>query len=70
VEKLSDKIVACQKNSIELKAKSEWINEHLKNHPSDISWWQEPHAVIGGIIVSASVASAVSMYLTWRATKD
>jgi hypothetical protein len=66
MDKLAQRIEACQADKIELKNKTQWITEHVQSQPLSISWWQEPYAIVGGVVVSFSVASIVTLYVASR----
>lgn len=63
VEKLAKAIVDLQNCSMALIEKDELIQVKLAKYDATIAWWQEPSVVVGGLVVSASIATIATVFL-------
>lgn len=65
VKKIAGLVTDYQKCQVALTDKTALINEKLMTFDgatAGAQWWQEPAFIIGGVVVSASVASLLTLY--------
>lgn len=64
-QKIADAITALKVCQVDLAARNELIQKNmltLDGLQPGPSWWQEPHAVVAGVVVSFSVGALVVAY--------
>ena len=63
LKKMADSIVELKKCQLTLIEKNNLLQERfIKFESAGEAWWQEPEMIIGGIVVSASLASLITIW--------
>lgn len=67
-DKLAKELIDLDKCRIDLKARQEIIDTRVLTYAGTpaIAWWQEPTTVVGGMVISASIASVITVWFVRR----